>query len=113
MELTRLNKATFHKLNLSNSKIIGNVDAGGVEVFGDVYADLIDVGGSFSMKSAAVRSSGNTREGMIINRAIIRGNVQMEGATFEVNLNADAIEIGASPFLNAGKEVAKFENGIL
>jgi uncharacterized protein YjbI with pentapeptide repeats len=112
-------KAHFRTVILDSARITGNVDMDGATFDGDFSAFSLQVGGSLVMRSAQLNANFILIGGRIgdnfemgeasFKRVSLRGanvtrNVIIEGATFKDDVDAGALQVGASLFMRSTEE---------
>ena len=121
MRSTDQNKASFQTVDLGGAKISGDVAMTGATFDGNLNANSMQIAGSLFMNSTGLdkarfkavnltsaKVTGSTYmssamfDGDVsLNAAKIDGFVNMDGATFDGNLDAEALQVGASLFMNS------------
>lgn len=63
------------------------------------------------MQSTRIRQREASFNGVILNSARVEGNIQMDGARLEVDLNGDALQVGGSVLMDSAHDrgVARFK----
>jgi hypothetical protein len=119
MRSTSQYPAQFKAVNLDSARISVNVDMDRATFDGEVSASLLQVGGSLVMRAARYNAGliligarigdnlemGNSSFKLVrLTGANVNRNVIMEGATFDDDLEARALHVGASFFMGLTSE---------
>ena len=112
MGSTQKNKARFKTVNLVGANIAGDLDMGGIIVDGPLVADGLQVGSALLMRSQGRQNGergipGNQswfKDEVRLHSARVAGLVDMDGATFEGDLIAEAMDVGTHLLMRSTKE---------
>ena len=108
------NKASFKRVELTNTKVAGHADLSGASFDDVLEASLLQVGGYLSLASKPPNMPAIFRKDVNLNGAKITGRFDVDGASFEGKVNADSLKVGGDLFMryvcHADKAIMAFAN---